>query len=109
MSNDKVAGKVDEFLSENTGVEFTRIEYNNSRESDNIISTSHKPRTDAAGSLISDKLSSDGYNVSRITHSQPQGGPPSGYVPGQLDSGDKDFTNYMNQKYPNNTIVYRGL
>jgi len=107
VSNDKVAGKVDEFLSENTGVEFSRIEYNNSKESDNIISTSHEGRTDATGSLISDKLSSDGYNVSRFTHSHPEGGLPSGYVPGHLDSGDKDFTNYMNQKYPNNTTVYR--
>jgi len=107
VSNDKVAGKVDEFLSENTGVEFSRIEYNNSKESDNIISTSHKKRTEAAGSLISNKLSSDGYNVSRLTHSHPEGGLPSGYVPEHQNSGDKDFTNYMNRKYPNNTTVYR--
>jgi hypothetical protein len=107
VSNDKAAGKVDEFLSENTGVEWSRTEYNNSKEKDNIISTSHEGRTEATGALISDKLSSHGFNVTQFTHSHPEGGLPSGYVHGHLDTGDKDKINYMNQKYPRNTTIYR--
>ena len=41
VSNDKVAGKVYEFLSENTDTEFSRTEFNNSKETSNVISTSY--------------------------------------------------------------------
>jgi RHS repeat-associated protein len=107
VSNDKVAGTVHEFLSENTGAEFSRTEYNNSKETGNVISTSYKANEESVGSLIANKLLSDGLNVTRLTHSHPGGGPPSGYVPGQMDSGDRDLVNYMNKYHPENSINYR--
>jgi hypothetical protein len=107
VSSDKVAEKIYEFVSENTKVEWGRTEVSDSKKTENIISTSHKASEESVVPLLASELLGKGYNVTELTHSHPQGGLPSGYVSGHLDSGDKNFVNYVNQYYPNNTTVHR--
>jgi RHS repeat-associated protein len=107
VSNDKSAEQVFEFLSENTNVEWSKTEYNNSKNSDNIISTSHDHEKERVGSLILDDLLSKGNDVISTDHSHPDGGPPSGYRPESRNTNDKDVVKYMNKYHSNNNIIYR--
>ncbi len=107
ISDDDAAERVYIFLSENTKVEWGRIKYGNKRDADNIISTSHKIADERLIiPLVMDVLNKK-LEIEEITHSHYNGGPPSGYLKGQMRNDDKLFVDFLNLNFPSNKIVHR--
>jgi len=109
VSNEKDAGKVHEFLSENTGVEWGRTEANKSKEQVNFLSTSHDATAESVAPMITNSLLGDSWNVTQVSHSHLTGAGPSGYHSWDKndDYSDRKVVNYMNTFHPNNAIVNR--
>jgi hypothetical protein len=108
IGNRDVAEQVHEFLSENTTKEYGVVDNVKNGESMSTITTSFKTAGNDAASITQDLLKS-GATVNQITHDHPIGTDPtpSGYKPGQLDTGDKDAVEYLNKYFPNNFITHR--
>jgi len=108
IENFDVAEQVHEFLSENVKKEYSVVDEIKSGVSMSTISSSLQKGSNDA-STVAQNLLQSGTDVIQITHNHPIGSDPipSGYKPGQYDTGDKKSVAHFNKYFPNNFIIHR--
>lgn len=108
ISNNDKANELFEFLSENTGVEWSQVKYGTTS---NYISTGHDPQEEAGGTTLMYDLITNNYTVREHTHSHPARQTdyygPSGFISRDSKSGDRDFANWLNNYYPEKNIILK--
>lgn len=74
-SNNSQAEDIFNFLADNTGVEFSRIEYSSNNATQNIITTSHQTEVESYGSELTYSITgaNNGFTLISHTHNHPSG------------------------------------